>query len=164
MDKAEFHALYQRYSGDVFRFSLYLSGQRAEAEDLTAETFMRAWTAADGIRTETVKAYLLSIASNLVREGLRKRSRPAQVSGEPIDPLPGPLAEASGRLELRAVLRALQFLPPTDRAALLMKAQEGLSHEEIARALRLSVSAVRVKIHRARLRLDAIRLRDTLPS
>ena len=131
---------------------------------MTAETFMRAWTNTDGIRTETVKAYLLSIACNLVREGLRKRSPPVRVPEELIDPLPGPLAEASGRLELGAVLHALQFLPPTDRAVLLMKAQEGLAHEEIARALRLSVSAVRVKIHRARLKLDSIRLRDPFPS
>ena len=51
---------------------------------------------------------------------------------------------------------ALQQLPEIDRAALLMHAQEGLSHAEIAVALGLSVAAVKVKIHRARIKLNRI--------
>jgi RNA polymerase sigma-70 factor (ECF subfamily) len=51
MDKSEFHALYERYSHDVYRFAYYLSGTSAQAEDVASETFVRAWTACDGMRT-----------------------------------------------------------------------------------------------------------------
>jgi RNA polymerase sigma-70 factor (ECF subfamily) len=159
MNQAEFHALYERHSRDVHRFAFYLSGQRAQAEDICAETFMRAWCARDRIRTETVKAYLFSIARNLVREGHRRRA----ASSDELDQLPeagpGPAAQAGDRIELGSVLRALQDLRETDRAALLMRV-DGVSHEEIARALEISVGAVRVKIHRARLQLGELKLRE----
>jgi len=59
--------------------------------------------------------------------------------------------------ELNRVLRALQEFPDVDRAALLMRADEGLPYEEIAVALGLPVATVKVKVHRARLRLAKIR-------
>ena len=59
--------------------------------------------------------------------------------------------------ELDRVLRALQEFPEVDRAALLMRADEGLPYEEIAVALGLPVATVKVKVHRARLRLAQIR-------
>jgi hypothetical protein len=102
MNRDDFHALYERYGGDVFRFALYLSGHWGQAEDVASETFMRAWTAADGIQTETVKAYLLSIARNLVRAGFRRPSPPAEMPDDLPDPQPGPEAQAEVRLELRA--------------------------------------------------------------
>lgn len=49
--------LYESYSRDVFRFVLYLSGNWEDAEDITAETFVRAWVAEDSIRVATVKGY-----------------------------------------------------------------------------------------------------------
>jgi RNA polymerase sigma-70 factor (ECF subfamily) len=111
-----------------------------------------------------VKAFLFAIVRNLVREGARKSGREVRMEmamEEGIaDAKPGPAAAADGRLELRAVLAALQKLPESDRAALLMRAQDGMSHEEIAAALELSVAAVRVRIHRARLALSALKIRE----
>ena len=66
-----FRDLYERYYPDVFRFALFLTGEMASAEDLTADTFVRAWTARDRIRQETVRAYLLTITRNLFRDHLR---------------------------------------------------------------------------------------------
>ena len=66
-----FRDLYERYYPDVFRFALFLTGDVARAEDLTADTFVRAWTARDRIRQETVRAYLLTITRNLFRDHLR---------------------------------------------------------------------------------------------
>jgi len=160
MDRLDFHALYERHSGDVLRFALYLSGNLKEAEDIAAETFARAWTATDEIRTATVKAYLFAIVRNLVRESARRDRGQAEVVEEHADPGPGPAAAADGRMQLRAVLTALQQLPEADRAALLMRAQDGMSHEEIAATLGLSVVAVRVRIHRARLALNTLKIRE----
>jgi DNA-directed RNA polymerase specialized sigma24 family protein len=55
---ASLHDLYERHAADVYRFALYLSGNPAEAEDITADTFVRLWTAPGAIRLPTVKAYL----------------------------------------------------------------------------------------------------------
>lgn len=54
---------------------MYLSGNRAEGEDLTSETFVRASTSPEAIRTETVKGYLFTIARNLYLQGVRKSKR-----------------------------------------------------------------------------------------
>ena len=69
MDDLDFPAVYERYNRDVYRFALYLCGEFSLAQDLTAETFARAWIARDRIRVGSVKAYLLMIARNLYRGG-----------------------------------------------------------------------------------------------
>ena len=74
MKGPEFGSLYERYASDVLRFALYLTGSRADAEEIVAETFVRAWVATGDIRVETVKAYLLSIARNLHIAGHRARA------------------------------------------------------------------------------------------
>ena len=61
------------------------------------------------------------------------------------------------RLELRALLEALQGLPEVDRAVLLMHVQDGMPYAEIAAALGLSVAAVKVKVHRSRIELKRLR-------
>ena len=153
----EFAAIYQRYAQDVFRFALYLSGDRGEAEDITSETFVRAWTSPEPIRMATVKGYLLTIARNLFLQGLRRKSRQVALGDELHDPRAGPHDQAEQNAQLRAALAELQRLPEIDRAALLMRAMDEMPYEEIARALGLSLAAVKVKIHRARLGLAHLR-------
>jgi RNA polymerase sigma-70 factor (ECF subfamily) len=151
------HSLYERYAPDVYRFALYLSGDAALAEDITQEAFVRAWVMPGEVRGGTVKAYLLMIARNLYRaEGKRALRQVALPDALP-DRKPGPDAVAGGRLELAAVLEALQALPEVDRAALLMHAQDDLPYAAIAAALGLSVAAVKVKVHRARVKLKRLR-------
>ena len=154
----DFESLYAQYGQDVFRFALYLCGNRADAEDIAAETFARVWTSRDRLRLPTVKGYLFAIARNLNRMGWRsqKRRRADSTRRCPTGG-PGPELEADGRDQLARVLAALQEMPETDRAAVLMRAQDGMSHAEIARALGLTEVAVKVKVHRARLRLAALR-------
>ncbi|MET0553053.1 MAG: sigma-70 family RNA polymerase sigma factor [Vicinamibacteria bacterium] len=153
----DFETLYGRYGQDVFRFALYLCGNRADAEDIAAETFARAWMSRDRLRLPTVKGYLFAIARNLHRMGWRSQKPRRELDASLPDGRPGPHLEAEGRDQLARVLAALQEMPETDRAAVLMRAQDGMSHAEIARALGLTEVAVKVKVHRARLRLQALR-------
>jgi len=153
MDAPDFGSLYQRYSRDVLRFAVYLTGSRSEAEDIVSETFVRAWLSKTPLRNGTVKSYLLAIARNLHVERHRHRARHDEIGDDLIDPAPGPDMIATSRAELRALLDELQGLPEIDRAALLMRANDGLSYEEIAAALNVTVAAARVKVHRARMRL-----------
>jgi len=152
-----FGDLYGRHAADVFRFALYLSGNRAEAEDITSETFVRAWTAPEPIRMATVKGYLFTIARNLFLQGRRRTSRQVELSEELKDPAEGPQVRAEHDSELALALAALQRLPEVDRSALLMRAEDEMPYDEIARSLGISLASVKVKIHRARLALARIR-------
>jgi RNA polymerase sigma-70 factor, ECF subfamily len=145
-----FTELYGNHARAVYQFALYLSGDPALAEDIVSETFLRIWDSAAVVRMETVRGYLFTIARNLFLHDLRRRGKQDQLEDNHA------VAETAVRdvvskEALRDTLAALQTLPETDRAALLLRAQEGVSYEEIARILGLSLSSVKVKIHRARL-------------
>ncbi len=149
----DFHSLFERHSQDVYRFAVYLSGDPSLAEEITQETFVRAWVMPGEVCGGTAKTYLLTIARNLYRAERKRAARQVALEGTLPDPKPGPEAVARGRLELDAVFEALQALPETDRAALLMHAQDGLPYATIASVLGLSIAAVKVRVHRARIKL-----------
>ena len=152
-----FHELYESYFRDVYRFALYLTGDPALADDVTSETFIRVWSSPEPVRLATVKAYLLTIARNLCLMERRRSLRRQSLDETVPDSGPSLLRQVEVKDELGRVLRALQELPEADRAALLMRADEGLPYEEIAAALGLPVATVKVKVHRARLRLAQVR-------
>jgi RNA polymerase sigma-70 factor, ECF subfamily len=154
---SDFSALYKQYAPDVYRFALYLSGRRADAEDITAETFARVWASSKPIVIATVKGYLFTIARHLFLHGLRKSSRHDALDEDMPDPHMGPAGQAELDARLQRVLRELQTLPEASRSALLMHAVDGMAYEEIARVLGISLAAVKVKIHRARLALAGVR-------
>jgi RNA polymerase sigma-70 factor (ECF subfamily) len=149
----DFHALYRDYAPEVFRFALYLSGKREEAEDITSETFVKVWTSEAHVEMATVRAYLFTIARNVFRQGVRRRRQHGELTDSLPDLSPGPHVQAQHRAELDSVLAGLQRLPEIDRAALLMRALDGAAYEDIARALGISLAAAKVKVHRARLTL-----------
>jgi len=148
-----FDELYRTYFGDVHRFALWLSRDPADADDLTAETFARAWARRERLRTETLKGYLLAIARRLHLERQRRLRRRGEMPDDLRDPAPGPDRRVAARLELATVRDALRQLPEADCAALVLRAEQGLSHAEIARVLDVSEGAARLKVHRARRRL-----------
>jgi RNA polymerase sigma-70 factor (ECF subfamily) len=148
----DFEALYTRHARDVYRFALYLSGNHAQAEDITSEAFVRAWNASGEIRAVTARVYLFTIARNCYLQGLRRAVLERPLDEMPFEGAADPDATAEQRAELKQVLRALQQLPEADRSMLLLRAQEW-SYQEIAEAVGLSVPAVKVRIHRARLKL-----------
>jgi RNA polymerase sigma-70 factor, ECF subfamily len=159
----DFETLYERHAPDVFRFAMYMSGNKSDAEDITAETFVRAWTAPQSIESATVKGYLFTIARNLFLKSLRRTSRQTPLSEELPDPAPGTAGRLEQQAELDAVLARLQTLPEVDRAAVLMRALEGLPYQEIATALDISLSAAKVKVHRARAVLMKLRTSGSGP-
>jgi len=155
-----FHDLYQKYATDVYRFAYWLCGNAQDAEDITSETFVRALTSADSIKTETVKGYLLTIAKNLAFKKNKRSKRIVDL----IPSLPaaseGPEQTAETNLSLQSALQFLQTVPEVDRAALLMRIQGELSYEEISNVLGISLAATKVKIHRTRLKLNAHRMKE----
>ncbi|MBN8729228.1 MAG: RNA polymerase sigma factor [Acidobacteria bacterium] len=156
---ASFHEIYERHGRSVYRFALYLSGDATLAEDITAETFLRLWGAQQSIVMETVKGYLLAIARNVYLQERKRAGRFTELP-ETIADSRSTSDAAEARQQLRRTLEWLQRLPESDRAALLMRAEQELPYEEIARALGISLSLAKVKVHRARLRLAEWRLEE----
>ncbi len=155
LEPENFHDVWVRYAARIYRFALYLSGDPATAEDLTAESFLRLWARWERIQWPTVHSYLCAIARNLYFQQRRRGKREGPLAGG----LPGlrSLAhEVEVHEELEQALAAMRELPEIDRSALLLRAQGDLTYEEIASVLGLPVSTARVKVHRARLRLAEI--------
>jgi RNA polymerase sigma-70 factor, ECF subfamily len=162
----EIEDLYERYAGDVRRFALYLCGDRTMADEITSDTFARAWMASGRIRQPTVKSYLFAIARNAYTDLLRRAARHTQLDEKMPDTRVSPQAQVEQRAEVRAVLAALQQLPDMDRTVLLMRTLDEMPYEEIAETLEISVVVAKVRVHRARLKLMKTRQvwREVVPA
>jgi RNA polymerase sigma factor (sigma-70 family) len=149
-DERAFERLYERHVEGVFRYSLGMLGDTADAEDVTQTTFLNAYKAfKSGTRPEKPNAWLIAIAHNVCLQRFRQaQRRPREVAFDDrigdagTEERDGPTAE-----ELR---RALSELPPNQRAALVMRELEGCSYAEIAGVLGISVSALETLLFRAR--------------
>jgi RNA polymerase sigma-70 factor (ECF subfamily) len=149
----DFEKLYRQHASAVFRFAWGLCGDRATAEDIVSDTFVRILTRAPRIQTRTALAYLLAVARNSYLTGQRRRRREVPLSVELPAPQHDPGTRLDDRVRLEATLAALGGIPEGERAALLLRVDHELAYEEIASALGTSVGAAKVRVHRARLRL-----------
>ena len=139
-----------------------LTGCRDRAEDFAQETFVRFYQQLDRYREEGVlSAYLLRIATNLVRSDERRKRRwrllqpiltygglAASTNGG--RPEPSPQAEALAREEHREVTRALASLDLLYRVPVVMREIEELTYRQIADALECSEGTVKSRLHRGR--------------
>jgi RNA polymerase sigma-70 factor (ECF subfamily) len=153
----DFHQIYQAHASAVHRFAVGLTGDWTLADDLMEDAFVRLWTASDEIRLPTVRAYLCTIVRNLYVSHLRKARRAIPLDDSLADPVDRVAAPMELRSQAEAALRALATLSADDREALLMRAAD-LSYAEIAQSLNITVTAAKVRVHRARVR--ALRARE----
>jgi RNA polymerase sigma factor (sigma-70 family) len=145
-----FERLYRQYARDVYRYSLALLRNPADAEDITQTTFLNAYRAyLRGEEPVRPRNWLIKIAHNACRSRhLRAVRRPQEVPlAETVTALPVPAEEAP---KVEDLLDALGRLPFNQRAALVMRELEGRSYVEIAETLGVSVAAVETLIFRAR--------------
>src|SRR5919201_6659129 len=147
---AAFERLYRRYVHDVYRYSLALLRNPADAEDVTQTTFMNAYRVfRRGERIEKPQNWLIKIAHNTARSRYARAQR--RVQEVPLDEqmLELPVGDED-KPEVQEVLEALAELPFNQRAALVMRELEGRSYAEIAQTLDVTQSAVEALIFRAR--------------
>ena len=156
MNLLTFNQLYHAYAKDVHRFAFWLCGDTDEANDITLETFERAWLADSEIRTETVKAYLFTIARNRFLYKQKRYKRHTSLNEAMPDTAIALETRTEHQSELQLTLEAMQLLPEIDRTVLILRAEEGLSYEEIARTTGLTVVAAKVKVFRARAKLVSL--------
>lgn len=153
--------LYRALAPRVFALLLRMLGSREEAEEVLQDTFLRLYRLAsryDPGRGEA-KTFVYAIARNLALSRLRQRRRqpPKDLALDPQDP-DGEREEAlgfyeEGREERVLAARALESLPPEERALLERAFYEGLSHRELAEETGLPLGTVKAKIRRALLKL-----------
>ncbi len=123
------------------------------ADEITSDTFVRAWLARERIRQPTVKSYLFAIARNVYRDIQRREVRDTELDEYMTDKRISAQTHMEQSAEVRAVLKALQRLPEMDRTVLLMRALDEMPYEEIAETLGIPAVTAKVKVYRARLKL-----------
>jgi RNA polymerase sigma-70 factor, ECF subfamily len=155
-DVSLFEILMRRYNQRLFRVARGILADDAEAEDVMQEAYLRAFRELAGFRGEALfSTWLTRIACHEALARARKRRRLVPMTGgsEPPDPpskASGPERDLENR-ELHAVLReAVEILPDPLRAVFCLREIEGLSTEQTADALGLTVENVRVRLHRAK--------------
>ena len=129
------------------------------AEELAQEIFVKCYLAASSYEPRAkFTTWLFRIARNHCLNEVRRPAR--RVAGEPYDderartaPGQSPEAQAQGRALSAAVARELAALPENQRSALLLSREQGMSYEEIAETMDVSIGAVKSLINRARKRL-----------
>ena len=151
-----FQDIYGVHAPAVYRCLLAWSRNAATAEDLTAETFVRALSAEQNVRANTARAYLVAIARNLWLEQVRRgwRQQPMEAA---LDPAIHTNPDAA--VTLQSVLAALAELPESLREPLVLFAQGELSYEEIAQATGIPTGTVMSRLYHAR-RLLAKKLKE----
>jgi RNA polymerase sigma-70 factor (ECF subfamily) len=176
-DASAFRALVERYAAPLYNLAVRLLRDPMEAENITQETFLRVVGALDRVQLNApFKPYLFRIAVNLCHDQARKRKpllfadmeraqddELANAEDAIVDDAP-PLWERIEEEELRARLRdAVDDLPPSYQAAIILRYVEDFSYDDIAQTLDLPVNTVRTRLRRAKQQLRARLDKDTRP-
>lgn len=159
-DGQAFDALFARHAGPVHGYLTRLTGSRTAADDLTQATFLSLVRARGRFaRDARFKPWLYAIATNAARDWHRRHQRPEDLTGD--GELPRSVAAEDGAaprdvgLE-RAVQAALAQLPESLRLPILLHRFEGMSFAEVAEAMGLTETAVKVRAHRGYERLRGL--------
>ncbi|NIR44886.1 MAG: RNA polymerase sigma factor [Gemmatimonadetes bacterium] len=163
-DLSAFEALVERYYADCLRFAVHSLGDRADAEEVVQDTFVRAYRALERYEDrQRFKAWLFSILANRCRSsGARAQRRRRLLQGyrlEPADAATGPVADPDRGETLRRIHSALGELPAQQREAFLLHHVAGAGYEEMSDITGAGVSALKMRVKRAREQLAEL-LRD----
>jgi RNA polymerase sigma-70 factor (ECF subfamily) len=149
----------REHADRVYRLAYRLSGNRADAEDLTQETFVRVFRSLAQYAPGTFEGWLHRITTNLFLDMVRRRQRirfdalPEDAGDRLAGSDAGP-EQAYEEMHLDPEIQAaLDALPPDFRVAVVLCDLEQLSYEEIAATLGIKVGTVRSRIHRGRVLL-----------
>jgi len=168
----DFSAITLPHAAALYRLAYHLAGNTAAAEDLTQETYLRAYRGFAGFRGGDVRAWLFTILRHVFRDECRRHRRmPTIVSADDGDDeaftppdaggwTPSAETEALRRLPSEAVERAFAALAPDWRLVVLLADVEELSYREIAAVMDIPIGTVMSRLHRAHRRLQERLLAD----
>lgn len=159
LEPDEFRGLVLEELNSVYRLACHLARSKDEAEDLVQETYLRALKSRATFRTTDhgARPWLFTILHNTYKTRAARRQREPAVASDAIDDFPDQPAPSGMALDGidweqvdERLKKAVDALPPTYRAVLLMWAVEGLKYREIARIIDAPVGTVMSRLHRAR--------------
>jgi RNA polymerase sigma-70 factor, ECF subfamily len=159
-ERGAFDELVRQTYVDTFTLAFRLTGNEEDARDVAQDAYFRAWRGIGRFRGEAqFSTWMYRITANAASPHTRRRRRQRtevldghiEPMEERLDSLPGPAAESAEALD--RVSQAIAMLPAKLRHVALLKDVYGLSHEEIAAELDISVAAAKVRLHRARRKL-----------
>jgi len=154
-DPEAFGILYQLYVDKIYNYIYYKVGNHADAEDLTAKVFLKAFKHIKNYEERGLPfyAWLHRIAHNLVANWHRDQSRRKVI---PLGELPirsredvDPLSSLENKERLRKVMAAVRTLPPEKQEIIYLKFVERLSNQEIAQIMGKTENAIKALYHRA---------------
>jgi len=161
-DRRAFEALYRRHVGWVYALCLRLLADPVEAEILTQDSFVRAWTRLAAYREEgPFGAWLRRLALNLILDSLRRARRQARRQAseqEELDAMSQAHSQSRGASESGApdrdaavdLERAIRLLPPAARQVFVLHDVHGFKQQEIAEMTCVALGTVKSQLHRAR--------------
>lgn len=168
-DEQAFEALFEAHKRRVYTLCLRMTGNTAEAEDLTQEAFLQLFRKISTFRGESAfSTWLHRLAVNVVLMHLRKKGL-QQVSLDETDDSQGePTRKDYGQPDARLAMsvdriglnRAIEQLPPGYRAVFILHDVEGYEHNEIAEMMNCSVGNSKSQLHKARMKLREWLLQD----
>jgi len=158
-DPLAFAALYDQYVDRVYNYIFQRTGNHADAEDLTAKTFLKAFVHLKGYRFRGIPfaAWLYRIAHNAVANWHRDAHRHQMVTLDAVaertreDDRPEDLAQSNEQSDI--LLKAVRELPAERQELLILKFSEGLSNAEIGQVMHRSEGAIKSLFHRTLLTL-----------
>lgn len=149
--------LVRRHTAPLARFLAATGARGDDLDDLVQESFVRAFRALGGFRGQAAfRTWLFTIGSNVVRDAARRRGkrRIVPLHDHDLPPASGnPHEDAVADETLHRLQTAVAALPSMQQRVFLLRAQQGLDYDEIARALRTTPGAARVHYHHAVKRL-----------
>lgn len=153
--QTRFNHLVSAYSGWLFRYAYWLSGNRQIAEDLVQDTFMRAWRFLDSLESDdAAKSWLTTICR---RENARRFERKQlDYSDIEMETIPAGKDEFDARPEVLALRNAMRMLSAKYREPLILQVIDGYTIDELAAMFELPRNTVATRLFRARQKLKAI--------
>ena len=157
-DADAFRLIFERYSRPVISFIYDMVNDRGLAEELTQETFVRAYRAIHTMRAETkLSTWLFGIARNVARESLRSRARATSevdLADKSVmnlsDKKPAPVEGVLSKELNEMIRRSLAALDEDKRLVFTLKVLHQCSYEEIATITGFSMAKLKTDLHRAR--------------
>ncbi len=161
-DRGAFAVLVDAYKGPVFSLALRMTGSAQDADDLTQESFLRAFQSLGRFRAgERFFPWLYTVSLNVIRNHLRKvKALPedADRKGMPeaMDPREDPAGQTAARERRDRLQRYLLRLPPPVREAMVLRFYEGLSFEDVAAVTGDTIGSAKMKVYRGLERIRAM--------
>ncbi len=150
MTEREFNECVTNYADNVYRFVLKNLRHEEDAKDVIQSAFEKLWVNRAKVENERCKSFLFTVAYHQMIDVVRKNKRVSLKE----DFSSTNLHAAGSHPDIKKVLNeALYQLNDTQRSLVLLKDYEGYSYEEIAEITALSLSQVKVYLHRARIQL-----------